>query len=248
MKTLLSWSSGKDAAYTLHHLIISNNKPDLLFTTINKDYQRVSMHGVRIKLLELQAQATGIPLYQIPLSKDVDMKSYNQIMQTHLKLLKDKGFNTSVFGDIFLEDLKKFRIEQLAQINFKAIFPIWGKNTRELALQIIDSGIKAIVVSTNAAKLDKEFTGRIYDRNFLNDLPKDVDWCGENGEFHTFVFDSPDFNFPINFTIGDKTFKTYKPCSDSDKNNYRKNVKKTQNKWDTGFWYIDLIPIKNPNE
>jgi len=240
MKSILSWSSGKDAAYALHLLIQKHQKPGLLLTTVNEDYQRVSMHGLRIDLLKKQAEALNIPLYQIPLPKNVDMQHYNQIMQYHMSLLKNQNFNTMIFGDIFLEDLKTYRIQQLKKIDFKAKFPLWKQDSKKLALQIIDSGIKAIVVSVNAKLLDKDFAGRTFDRAFLNDLPENVDWCGENGEFHTFVYDSPDFNRPIAFTTGEKTFKSYKPCSKSDQNSY-KNARNTENKWDTGFWYIDLL-------
>ncbi len=241
MKTILSWSSGKDAAYTLHRLSQAGTKPDLLLTTVNQDFQRVSMHGLRIKLLEKQANALQIPLYQIPLPKDVDMSGYNQSMQKHLQYLKNKGFDTMIFGDIFLEDLKKYRIEQLNKVQFKTRFPLWQKDTRKLALEIIDNGIEAIVVTVNAKLLDNSFVGRKFDRSFLNDLPQTVDWCGENGEFHTFVYNSPQFINPIRFATGKKTFKSYKPCTKSDQNSYQKKATHTNDKWDTGFWYIDVL-------
>ena len=239
MKTILSWSSGKDAAYTLHQLIKNGQKPDLLLTTVNKDFKRVSMHGLHIDLLEKQAELLDIPLHQIPLAKDVDMVTYNQIMREHLENLKQQGYEKVYFGDIFLEDLKNYRIKQMQNIQMQTGFPIWGHTTKELAVEIIQSGIKAVVVSTNAKVLDDSFVGRLYDENFLSDLPAGVDWCGENGEFHTFVYDSPDFIQPINFKLGKKTFKTYKPCSKKDQNHYNKDVKNTD--WDTGFWYIDVL-------
>ncbi len=239
MKSILSWSSGKDAAYTLHQLVENQQKPNLLLTTVNKDFDRVSMHGLRIELLEKQAEVLNIPLHKIPLAKDVDMATYNQIMQEHLLNLKQQGYNKVYFGDIFLEDLKAYRTKQMNSIQMATGFPIWGYSTKELAVKIIQSGIKAVVVSTNAKLLDDSFVGRHYDEEFLNDLPENVDWCGENGEFHTFVYDSPDFKEPISYTLGDKIFKTFKPCSQKDRNNYNENVKKTD--WDTGFWYIDLL-------
>ena len=239
MKSILSWSSGKDAAYTLHRLIKNNQKPDLLLTTVNKDYDRVSMHGLRIELLDKQAESLDIPLYKIPVSKDIDMASYNAIMKKHLTLLKQQGYSTIYFGDIFLEDLKTYRIRQMQEIQMQTGFPIWGESTKELSLKIIQSGIKAIVVSVNAKLLDESFTGRPFDENFLKDLPDGIDWCGENGEFHTFVYDSPDFKRPIPYSLGDKIFKTFKPCNQKDKNNLNKNVKKTN--WDTGFWFIDVL-------
>ncbi len=239
MKSILSWSSGKDAAYTLNQLIKNQQKPDLLLTTVNKDFNRVSMHGLRIELLEKQAEALDLPLYKIPLPKDVDMATYNQIMYEHLIFLKQQDYTKIYFGDIFLEDLKTYRLQQMQSIKMNALFPIWNISTKKLALKIIQSGIKAIVVSVNAKLLDKSFAGRLFDKKFLDDLPSNVDWCGENGEFHTFVFDSPDFKQPVPYTLGDKIFKTFKACSQKDKDNFNNNVKKTN--WDTGFWFIDVL-------
>ncbi len=240
MKSFLSWSSGKDAAFTLHQLIKQNQKPDLLLTTVNKDFERVSMHGLRIELLEKQAEMLDMELYKIPLSKDVRMEDYNRIMEKSMLELKAKGYDTAIFGDIFLEDLKEFRIRQMQKVGFRCKFPIWKKDTKKLAVEIINSGIKTLVVSTNAKLLDERFVGRKFDMDFLNNLPKNVDWCGENGEFHTFVYDHPDFKNPIDFIIGEKIYKTYKPGSKSDQNSYKKQAENTTDKWDTGFWYIDV--------
>ncbi len=241
MKSFLSWSSGKDAAFTLHQLIKQNKKPDLLLTTVNRDFQRVSMHGLRIELLEKQAEMLDMELYKIPLAKDVSMKNYNRIMEQAMLDLKQKGFNKAIFGDIFLEDLKDFRIEQMKKVGFECEFPIWKRDTKKLAVDIIESGINTLVVSINSKKLDKSFVGRKFNRTFLNELPENVDWCGENGEFHTFVYDHPDFKSPIDFVIGEKIFKTYKPCSKSDQNSYKKSAENTTDKWDTGFWYVEVL-------
>jgi len=236
---ILSWSTGKDAAFALHQLILQNKKPDLLLTTVNKDFNRVSMHGLRISLLEEQAKMLQIPLYTIALSKEVSMADYNAIMQKELTALKQEGYESIIFGDIFLEDLKQFREQQMKTVGLQALFPLWKQNTKELALKIVDSGIKAIVVAVNAKYLDKSFVGRKFNMSFLNDLPKNIDWCGENGEFHTFVFDSPDFIQPIDFIMGKKVYKEYRPCSKSDQKNYKTAAENTS--WDTGFWYIDIF-------
>ncbi len=241
MKSLISWSTGKDAAFTMHQLIAQNKKPGLLFTTVNKDVNRVSMHGVRIELLEAQAQMLQTALWQVLLANDVNMETYNQIMEKNLTQLKARGYDTAYFGDIFLEDLRIFRENQLQKVGFATHFPIWKKDTKVLARQIIASGIKAVVVSINAKLLDKSFVGRVYDESFLNDLPPNVDWCGENGEFHTFVYDSPDFMTPIDIRLGEVVFKSYKPCTKEDQNSYQKQAKNTTAEWDTGFWYIDVL-------
>ncbi len=239
-KTLLSWSTGKDAAYSLYLSMQQNQKPDALLTTVNQDFERVSMHGIKLNLLEQQAERLGLPIFTISMHKDVSMADYNQIMFENLIQLKAKGFEQIIFGDIFLEDLKIFREKELSKIPLKANFPLWQKDTRILAKKIIASGIKAIVVSVNAKYLDKSFAGRIYDESFLNDLPDNVDWCGENGAFHTFVFDSPDFSSPIDFTKGEIVFKSYKSCTEDDENSYKKDSQGATSKWDTGFWFIDL--------
>ena len=241
MKSFISWSTGKDAAFTMHQLIAQNKKPDLLFTTVNQDVNRVSMHGVRIELLEAQAQMLQTELWHVPLANDVDMTSYNQIMEDNLTQLKARGYDAAYFGDIFLDDLRTFREYQLQKVGFTTHFPIWKNDTQALACQIIASGIKAVVVSVNAKLLDKSFVGRLYDESFLNDLPANVDRCGENGEFHTFVFDSPDFIAPIDIELGDIVFKSYKPCTKSDQNSYQKQAENTTTEWDTGFWYIDVL-------
>ncbi len=237
-KTLLSWSSGKDASFALLQLIKNNIKPDLLLTTVNHDFGRVSMHGLRTAILRKQAQAIDIPLWEIKLDKNVSMEEYSRIMEKNLTHLKDLGFDTVFFGDIFLEDLRKFRENQLKKIGMKAEFPVWGYDTREMAMEIIDHEIEAIVVTVSAKKLDQSYVGRNFDRRFLCDLPSDVDWCGENGEFHTFVHNAPFFKSPVPYKTGEKILRSYKPCSKDesiDNNTSKRN-------WETDFWYVDILP------
>lgn len=243
-KSFLSWSSGKDAALVLLKQHMELKAPSLLLTTVNKDFQRISMHGVRIELLKQQAKSLGLDLFQIFLTQDVSMEDYNKAMSTALKKLKAKGFSGAIFGDLFLDDLKAFRINQLSKEGFSAEFPLWKQDTKKTAMEIIQCGIKAVVVTADANRLDKNFVGRLYDEDFLNDLPEDVDWCGENGEFHTFVYDAPNFEYPIDFVMEKKIYREYKPCSKSDRNSYKKDAENTTNKWHTGFWYVDLIPSK----
>ena len=239
-KSFLSWSSGKDASYALLKLYAQGKKPQLLVTNINESKKRVSMHGVRKELLEQQAKRLNIPLHIIPLDENINMKDYVEITNTHYKNLAHQGFETGYFGDIFLEDLKDFRKVEMEKAHIKAAFPIWGENTKELALQIIDSGIKAIITAVSSQKLSEDFVGANFDRNFLNNLPEGVDWCGENGEFHTFVYDHPMFSSPIPIKKGEKIFKSFKPCTNKDKEYL--NTKTPKNKeWDTGFWYIDIL-------
>ncbi len=245
-KKFLSWSSGKDAAFSLWRLIQSGQKPDLLLTTVNRDYGRVSMHGLRIELLRLQSQRAGIPLLEIPLPADVDMETYNRTMDEFLQQLKSEGFTQGCFGDIFLEDLKKFRIRQMASAGFSTCFPVWGEDTGQMGLEIIRSGIKAVVVTVNAKKLDRSFVGREYDESFINDLPDGVDTCGENGEFHTFVYDAPFFASPIHFTRGETVFRSYKPCKKDDTKRFGSSGKDNPKGWDTGLWYCDILPFEKP--
>ncbi|MGE0090411.1 MAG: diphthine--ammonia ligase [Bacteroidales bacterium] len=224
---IMNWSGGKDSALCLYY-VLKNNLFDVryLFTTLNNSNKRISMHGVSEFLLEQQSKAIGIELKQVYLPENSSMHEYEYIISTALKQLKSEGINHSIFGDIFLEDLRKYRENQLAKMGFNAVFPLWKRETTEIALDFIDQGFKSIIVSVDSEKLDKSFAGRIYNHSFLNDLPKNVDPCGENGEFHSFVFDGPIFSDPILFKKGEIVYKEY-----PSENKYKKN----------GFWYCDLL-------
>lgn len=226
-KAYLNWSSGKDSALALYKI---RQQGELnigkLLTTINSDLDHISMHGLRKELLLNQVQQIGLPLKLVSLPGTVSSEVYNEKMRVAVEQLKQEGFTHSVFGDIFLEDLKKYREEQLARVALKAVFPLWKNDTAKLIKQFIEVGFKAIVVTTNSRVLDPSFCGRIIDESFIKDLPRGVDPCGENGEFHTFVFDGPVFKAPVTFEIGEKMEKEYEPSKD----------------WDTRFCYCDLIP------
>lgn len=237
-KAFLNWSSGKDAAFSLFKLQQEKEiSVEKLVSTVNSQTNRISMHGIRKGLLEEQAKSLGIPLHIIDLPGEVSMPDYNKIMMREIKKLVSEGFSYSVFGDIHLEDLRQYREEQLSNIGLKAIFPLWKKDTSELINDFIDAGFKAITVSVNARLLDPSFCGRIIDHAFLADLPNNVDPCGENGEFHTFVFDGPNFNFPVEFKKGKLVQKSFLP-KEKEKDNCFAEKKKS---WDTNFWYLDLI-------
>ncbi|WP_316789918.1 diphthine--ammonia ligase [Pedobacter frigoris] len=225
--SLFNWSGGKDSTLALHY-VLQDESFDIqyLLTTVNEVYNRVSMHGVRESLLIEQARSLDIPLYQVRLPESPDMPAYEAHMHKHLSELKAMGITHSIFGDLFLEDLKIYREKKLKEIGIEAVFPIWKRDTTEVLKTFISLGYKTIVVCAKAGL--EEFVGRIIDESFIKDLPSDVDPCGENGEFHTFVFDGPIFTKPINFTLGEKVFKTYpSPNGQIDES--------------TGYWYIDLI-------
>jgi uncharacterized protein (TIGR00290 family) len=196
------------------------------------------MHGVRRSLLEAQAKAIGLPLDTIELPEQPSMKDYEHAVIEKLTAFKEEGFTSAVFGDIFLEDLKQYRENQLALMDFKGIFPLWKRNTTELIHEFIDLGFKTIVVCTKAEVLDESFAGRVIDRNFLKDIPMHVDPCGENGEFHTFVYDGPIFQQPVEFTTGEKVFREYIAPQDSRDQCFSQQPQ-TNN---MGFWFCDLLP------
>lgn len=236
-KAYLNWSSGKDATLTL---FVLQQDPDIqidkLVTTLDSTISRISMHGIPKELLLQQCEQLGIPLHIIDLPGHVPLDEYNRIMLKETSALLEQGFTHSVFGDIFLEDLRKYREEQLAIIGIKTVFPLWKMDTGELIRRFIKEGFKAIIVCINARVLDKSFCGRMIDEDFLADLPENVDPCGENGEFHTFVFDGPIFKQPVAFSKGGifkHNIKTEKQAEDS-----QAPVKRT---WESSFWYCDLI-------
>lgn len=240
-KALFNWSSGKDSALALYKI---QQNPEFeincLLTSVNQQFQRISMHGVRVELLEQQAESIGIPLEIMQIPEMPTMEVYENVMQKTLEKLKNKGITHSVFGDIFLEDLRQYREDKLATMGFKGVFPIWKIPTHDLIQEFITLGFKTIVVCVNEKYLDKSFVGRIIDQQFIDDLPENVDVCGENGEFHTFSFDGPIFSKPIDFEIGEIVYRKYeKPKQDS--SNIACDTNDTS-AFDFGFWYCDLIP------
>jgi len=227
-QALFNWSGGKDSTLALHKVLEEKELAvNYLLTTLSDAYNRVSMHGVREELLVAQAESIGIPLYQVRLAESPQMDEYEKTMERHLNKLKLEGITTSVFGDIFLEDLKIYREKKLSEIGMEAVFPLWKKDTRAILKEFLALGYKTVVVCAQRGL--ETFCGRVIDENFIDDLPEGIDPCGENGEFHTFVFDGPLFKHPVGFVTGEKVYKTYaSPSGSTDE--------------PAGYWYIDLVP------
>ncbi len=231
-----NWSSGKDSAMALYKLLSgSDYRVDTLLTTINSDLGRVSMHGLREALLDQQVASIGLPIRKVGLPESVSMTEYTEIMEESSKNQVRQGIMHAGFGDIFLEDLRAYRESALQKIAVKAVFPLWKRDTRELMEEFFTLGFKAVTVSVNAELLGKDFVGREVDRAFIDALPPGVDPCGENGEFHTFVYDGPIFKYPIPFKVGEKVLKGYTPNEEND-DCFSDDVS-----WDTKFWYCDLL-------
>ncbi|RCS27412.1 diphthine--ammonia ligase [Polaribacter sp. WD7] len=239
-KAYFNWSTGKDSALALYKTLQHKTyKIDLLVTTINKDFNRVSMHGLRNELLYAQVKSIGIPLKTIAFSAKVTMDDYSEIMEENMSSLVLENYTHSVFGDIFLEDLKKYRDTKLTQVGIKGVYPLWKKDTKHIINEFLNLGFKAITVCVNATLLGKEFVGRIIDEQFLEELPESVDVCGENGEFHTFVFDGPLFSKPIPFKIGEKVLRSY-TLNENDKDSNHNSTDQEMKSFNTYFWYCDL--------
>jgi len=207
-KALFSWSGGKDSALGLYEVLEEKNLEIVsLLTTITADFDRITMHGVRRTLLEGQVESLGFPLEKLFLKKDHTCEQYSDSMKKMLEKNKEQGVSSVVFGDVFLEDVRKFREEKMKQVEMAALFPLWKKDTKELAQQFIDLGFKAVIVCVDSKALGKEFVGRELNQEFLNDLSEKVDPCGENGEFHSFVYDGPIFKKPVEFEKGEIVFR-----------------------------------------
>ncbi|GAB4389174.1 MAG: ATPase [Thermodesulfovibrionales bacterium] len=200
---LFTWSGGKDSALALHELLAGGARVSALLTTVTAQYGRVSMHGVREDLLRRQAASLGIPLETVAISADSSNEEYQARM--HEALLRHRRLGTArvAFGDIFLEDLRRYREENLRRAGMEAVFPIWGRKTPELARRFLALGFRAVVTCVDSEALDGSFAGREYDESFLSDLPPGVDPCGENGEFHSFVYDGPIFSEPVAVARGE---------------------------------------------
>ncbi len=207
-KVLFCWSGGKDSAISLHEIQKSQKYEIVsLLTTITGDYDRVSLHGVRRTLIEQQAYSLGIPIEEVFISKSAPNEEYDSKMGETLCRFKQGGVSSVVFGDIFLEWVKRYREGNLAKLGMKGIFPIWGRDTAELTRSFIALGFQAIVICVNIKVLDKRFLGRTLDEQFLTELPSNVDPGGENGEFHSFVFDGPIFKERIAYTLGERMLR-----------------------------------------
>ena len=219
-KTPFCWSGGKDSAIALYEIQKSKKYNIVsLLTTITEGYDRISMHGVRRVLVEQQAKSLGLPIEEIFISKASSNEEYESKMREVLIRFKKDGVSAVAFGDIFLEDLRRYRENNLLKLGMKGLFPIWGRDTAELARTFIDLGFRAITTCVDSKVLDKRFVGRVIDAHFLDELPPGVDPAGENGEFHSFVFDGPIFGERIAYTLGEQVLRD-------------------------SFYFCDLLPVK----
>ncbi len=231
-QTYLNWSTGKDSALALYHLQqLEPYHISHLLTSVNEEHNRVSMHGLRRSLLDKQVAALDIPCSTVELPAQPDMVVYESRMNTAVLKMAALGCSHAAFGDIFLEDLKRYREQQLAPFGIKTVFPLWQQNTKALLQNFISLGFKAILICVDASKLDASFAGRIIDEDFINDLPDGVDPCGENGEYHTFCFDGPIFRDPVPFKVGEKVYREYDAPAGQGS-----GAK-------AGFWFCDLSDI-----
>jgi len=220
-EVILSWSGGKDAALALHELQRSKEyEISALLTTVTEEYDRISMHGVRSILLERQAASLGVPLDIVLISKNTSNEEYEHKMREILEKHLAAGISSVAFGDIFLEDVREYREDNLSKIGMRGVFPLWKRDTAQLARTFIDLGFEAVITCVDSEVLDGAFVGRVFDEQLLSDLPSGVDPCGENGEFHSFVYAGPIFPKRILHKKGEVVLR------------------------DNRFYYCDLIPVR----
>ena len=242
-KVVFCWSGGKDSPLALYKLIKESRYEVVsLLTTFNEHFQRVSMHGVRLELLERQAEAVGLPLQKMFVSQRSSNEEYLLNLTRHLLAYKAQGVSSFVFGDIFLEDLKRWREENLAKLGLRGIFPIWKRDSRDLIREFIALGFSSVICCVNDAYLDQSSLGRNIDAQFVSNLPADVDPCGENGEFHSFAFAGPIFKKSLPIKVGEVV---YRPVEETHPGNTVSlpicpptGARRTK-----GFWFCDLLPV-----
>jgi uncharacterized protein (TIGR00290 family) len=204
VRVALSWSSGKDSAWSLHLLRKDPNVEVVaLVTTLNEQFDRVAMHAVRRELLQLQAEALGVPLWTVPLPWPCSNEEYEARMRGLCTRAINERVEAMAFGDLFLTDIRAYREKQLAGTGLEPIFPVWQIPTGQLAAEMVASGLKAKITCIDPKVLPVEFAGRDFDSQFLTDLPAGIDPCGENGEFHSFVYDGPGFHHPVGVSVGE---------------------------------------------
>ena len=242
-KAIFNWSGGKDSSLCLYKVLQSAEyEISYLLTTVSSKYQRISQHGVRVELLEQQTTNIGIALHKLIMPDMPTMAAYNGIMEKNLKTFKREGIRSSIFGDIFLEDLRRYREEKLEEVGFEGVFPLWHIPTKQLAKEFIDLGFKAVIVCIDEKHLDSSFVGREFDKHFLRDLPENVDPCGEYGEFHSFVYDGPVFTKPVEIDKGEIVYRKYLPPKRDDGTDPDTCGSNNPTHITTGFWYCDLLP------
>jgi uncharacterized protein (TIGR00290 family) len=227
-KALFCWSGGKDSSYCLYK-VLKEREYDVryLLTTVNDTVKRVSMHGIREELADVQAKSLGIPLIKVRLGQ-ASYEEYEEQMDAALEKAKAEGIDHVIFGDIFLEDIKAYREKNLKKKGMAAVFPLWKKNTGALLSEFVQLGFKTIICCVNEACLDKSWVGKILDADTIRELPAHIDPCGENGEYHTFCYEGPLFKEKIQFTTGEKVYKSLEVPAESSAT--------------SRFWFIDLIP------
>jgi len=203
-KAIVSWSSGKDSAWALHEVRTRGDFDVVaILTTVTAQYARVSMHGVREVLLDQQADALGLPVVKVGIPSPCPNEVYEREMARALEAARADDVQHVVFGDLFLQDIRDYREAQLARLGMTGVFPIWHRDTTELAREMVAVGVVAVVTCVDPSKLDRSFAGRTFDERFIDELPAGVDPCGENGEFHTFVTRGPMFSRLIDVRVGE---------------------------------------------
>jgi uncharacterized protein (TIGR00290 family) len=215
-----------------------------LLTTVNQRFARVSMHGVRLELAQMQARAIGLPL-DIVFVDGGSNEEYERNMSAHLLAHKEQGVSSIAFGDIFLENLRRWREDKLAGIGMRGLFPLWKLDTRKVVREFIELGFQSIVCCVSDAYLDEAALGRIVDWDFVNTLPSDVDPCGENGEFHSFAYDGPIFKHRIEVTVGEKVYRRVEQTTPDDAVNPSTVYPPANTRSAKGFWFCDLLPCQD---
>jgi uncharacterized protein (TIGR00290 family) len=214
----MSWSGGKDSCLALYEMRKEQRcRVAALLTTVTRDYDRISMHGVRRALLERQAASLGLPLHEVLISQGAGNEEYEREMAEAFNAYRENGIDTVAFGDLFLEEVRAYRDQFLARHGMRGLYPVWGRDTTEFIKEFLGLGFRAVITCVDGRALDPSFAGVMIDEDFLSALPAQVDPCGENGEFHTFVFDGPAFREAVRFSVGERVERT-------------------------PFWFCDLVP------
>ena len=243
-KIIFCWSGGKDSALALDRLRRDDRYEIVsLLTTCNGHFQRVSMHGVRLELLDRQADALGLPLEKIFVSRFSSNEEYRQKMSECLHAQQARGVTGCAFGDIFLEDLRRWREENLAAVGLRGIFPLWKEDSRTLLREFFSRGFGSVVCCANDAWLGADAVGRLLDEAFLRSLPAEVDPCGENGEFHSFAFAGPVFREPVKFAVGEKVHRPLEQSHPGAATGPAPVCPLVGARTTKGFWFCDLLPV-----